>query len=55
MEGREGEFVVVNVDDEAGRVELLQLKPGHIERNIPITSIKRHAGRGPDALPRSND
>jgi hypothetical protein len=39
MEGREGEFVVVDVDHANGRIELLQLKPARIESG-PASSVR---------------
>ncbi|UWZ85649.1 hypothetical protein [Occallatibacter riparius] len=37
----ETEFVVVNVDHETGRLELLRLKPGRIEADIPVSNVRR--------------
>jgi hypothetical protein len=36
MEGRDGEFVVVKIDNGTGRVELLQLSPGAHRKRHPL-------------------
>lgn len=49
VDGRDGEFVVVDVDPAQGRVELLRLKPtAGIESDIPAMNIK--TARGPQAV-----
>lgn len=41
VEGREGEFMVLDVDPEKARIELLCLTPSaHIERDVPAAAIK---------------
>ncbi len=37
----EAEFVVVNVDHQTGRLELLRLKPGRIEAGIPVSNVRK--------------
>jgi hypothetical protein len=54
--GCEGEFVVVDVDHDKGRVELLHLKPGKIESGIPVSRISRaHPPSGPHLVPTAAD
>lgn len=40
------EYVVIDVDHATGRLELLHLKPGPIERNIPLTAVQKSATDG---------
>jgi hypothetical protein len=35
------EFVVVNVDHETERLELLRLKPGRIDAGIPVSNVRK--------------
>jgi len=50
LEGCENEFIVVNVDDQTGRLELLQLRPtGRIE-NVPIHAIRPRTDGGPQLV-----
>lgn len=37
----ETEYVVVNVDHATGRLELLRLKPGRIEGDIPVSAVRK--------------
>lgn len=41
------EYVVVSVDDATGTLELLRLKPGRIESNVPMSAVQKKARTGP--------
>lgn len=43
----EAEYVVVNVDHARGRLELLRLKPGRIEGDIPVSSVRKRSQAAP--------
>jgi len=53
VEGCEGQYVVVGVDRSRGRVELVKLKPGHIEVDIPVATVRRACAPGSHAVVRS--
>lgn len=40
------EYVVVSVDHATGRLELLRLKPGRIEKEVPISLVHKKVGTG---------
>jgi hypothetical protein len=46
VEGCEGQYVVLGVDRARGRVELVKLKPGNIEIDIPIATVRRACAPG---------
>lgn len=47
LDGCDNEYIVVNVDHQTGRLELLQLRPtGRIE-NVPIHAIRPRTESGP--------
>lgn len=46
VEGCEGQYVVLGVDPQRGRVELVKLKPGHIEIDIPSATVRRACAPG---------
>lgn len=52
VEGCDGQYVVVRVDHARGRVELVKLKAGHIEVNIPIATVHRVCAAGSHAVVR---
>jgi len=41
------EYVVVSVDHATGRLELLCLKPGRIEGEVPVSSVRKTGENGP--------
>lgn len=47
LDDPETEYVVVKVDHAIGRVELLRLKPGRIERDIPLSTVRKKVETGP--------
>ena len=42
----EAEFVVVDVEHETGRLELLRLKPGRFDAEIPVSNVRRMVESG---------
>ena len=57
--GSGAEFVVIGVDDQNGRVELLRTKPGRTEREFPISLVPNRRSRlslvRPFVLPPAED
>jgi hypothetical protein len=49
------EFVVVNVDHETGRLELLRLKPGRIASCIPVSNVRKIVETGLHLVDNSED
>lgn len=54
VDGCEGQYVVIGVDPARGRVELVKLKPGHIEVDIPMATVRRTCAPGSHAVVRTN-
>jgi hypothetical protein len=49
------EYVVIDVDHATGRVELLRLKPGRIESDIPVASVRKRSETGPYLVTEKED
>jgi hypothetical protein len=48
------EYVVVSVDHATGRLELLRLRPGGIESDVPASAVRKKA-TGPQVIVRGDD